>query len=348
VRVVVVGASGNVGTSVLRALADEPAVESILGVSRRVPKQRFEKTEWAAADISRDDLEALFRAADCVVQLAWLIQPSHDEDHLWLTNVHGSRRVFDAAAAAGVRAVVYASSVGAYSPGPKDRSVDESWPTGGIHTSYYSRHKSEVERILDAFEAEHPEIRVVRMRPAFIFKREAGAGVRRLFLGPFVPSPLIRPGLIPFVPEHPRLRFQAVHSYDAGDAYRRAIVGDARGAFNLAADPVLDGPTLARALRTRTLHMSRRVLRTLFQVSWKLRLQPADAGWIDMAYAVPLLDTTRARTELGWTPTYDAVESLLDLTSGIADAAGIDTPPLTPETSRLEEIRTGVGGTERL
>ena len=71
----------------------------------------------------------------------------------------GSRRVFSAAAAAGVPALVYASSVGAYSPGPKDRAVDESWPTGGIKTSFYSRHKAEVEQLLDVFEAEHPEVR---------------------------------------------------------------------------------------------------------------------------------------------------------------------------------------------
>jgi nucleoside-diphosphate-sugar epimerase len=348
VRVVVVGASGNVGTSVLRSLADEPAVQSVVGVSRRAPGQRFATTEWRTADVSRDDLVPIFRGADVVVHLAWLIQPSHDERHLFATNVEGSRRVFRAVADAGVRGLVYASSVGAYSAGPKDRAVDESWPTGGLARSSYSRHKVAVERELDAFERAQPGIRVVRMRPAFIMKREAGAGVRRLFLGPFVPSPLLRPGLIPFVPEHPRFRFQCVHSHDAGDAYRLAIVGDARGAFNLAAEPVLDGPVIARALRSRTVRVPHRLARALLQATWRLRLQPADGGWMDLAYGVPLLDASRARAELGWAPRRDAVAALLELTSGIADAAGIDTPPLTPETSRLEELQTGVGGTERL
>lgn len=347
-RVVVVGASGNVGTSVLRALAREERVESILGVSRRVPQQQFEKTDWAGADISRDRLDTLFAGADVVVHLAWLIQPSHDEMHMWTTNVYGSRRVFAAAAAAGVGAIVYASSVGTYAPGPKDRGVDENWPTTGISTSAYSRHKAEVERELDEFEGEHPHIRVVRFRPAFIFKREAGSGVRRLFFGPFVPSPLLRPGLIPFVPAHPRFRFQAVHSYDVGDAYRRAIVGDVRGAFNIAAEPVLDGPTIARALRSRTLPLSPWLARAVFNVTWRLRMQPADGGWMDLAYNVPLLDAARARRELGWNADRDAVSALLEMTGGIADAAGIDTPPLTPEKSRVEELRTRVGGTEEL
>jgi UDP-glucose 4-epimerase len=184
VRVVVVGASGNVGTSVLRSLADEPAVDSVLGIARRVPKQAFPKTEWRQADIARSPLRPLFQGADAVVQLAWLIQPGRDKRQLHAVNVEGSARVFRAAAAAGVPALVYASSIGAYAPGPKDRAVDESWPTTGIETSFYARHKAEVERLLDRFEAEHVDTRVVRMRPGLIFKREAASGIRRLFAGP--------------------------------------------------------------------------------------------------------------------------------------------------------------------
>src|SRR5262249_48007296 len=125
-RVVVVGASGNVGTSVLHALADEPAVESIVGLARRRPSGEFAKTHWSTADVTRDDLVPPFRGAAAVVHLAWAIQPSHDGPQLWRTNVLGSDRVFRAVAEAGVPALVYASSVGVYSRGPKDRRVDES------------------------------------------------------------------------------------------------------------------------------------------------------------------------------------------------------------------------------
>jgi UDP-glucose 4-epimerase len=348
VRVVVVGASGNVGTSVLRSLASDPSVESVLGIARRLPRERFVKTEWAAADVSQDDLEPLLHGADCVVHLAWLIQPSRDQQHLWRTNVLGSRRVFRAIVAAGVPSLVYASSVGTYSAGPKDRPVDETWPVDGIQTNTYARQKAIVERELDLLELERPELRVVRMRPSFIFKRAAGAGVRRLFLGPFVPNPVVRAALIPVVPEHPRFRFQALHSHDAGEAYRLAIVGDARGAFNLAADPVLDGPQLGRLLGARPVRVGQRLFKAFVEATWRLRLQPVEGSWVDLAYGVPLLDTTRARTELGWQPAWTADRALVDLMGGIADSTGLDTPPLTPDRSRLEEIETGVGGTERL
>ena len=128
-RVVVIGATGNVGTSLVRKLSVDPAVTSILGVARRQPDLTVPKVEWAAADVSRDDLGAHLEGADVVVHLAWLIQPSHRLDVLEATNVAGSKRVFEATAHAGAGALVYASSVGAYSPGPKDRPVDETWPT---------------------------------------------------------------------------------------------------------------------------------------------------------------------------------------------------------------------------
>ncbi len=347
-RVVIVGATGNVGTSLVESLAAEPAVESILGVARRLPGWEVAKTEWSAADITVADLAPLFRGADVVVHLAWLIQPSRDVHALRQVNVTGSERVFRAAAEAGVKALVYASSVGAYSPGPKDRAVDEQWPTDGVPTSFYSRHKAEVERRLDRFESELSSIRVVRLRPGLIFKREAGSGVRRLFLGPLVPTSLMTPAALPVVPDVDGLRVQAVHTSDVAEAFRLAIVGEARGAYNIAAEPVLDPATLANLLGARRVRLPAGALRAAATTSWRLRVQPTPPGWVDLALSVPLMDTTRAREELGWQPRIDAGEALLELLDGIRHGAGIDTPPLAPSSGgrlRWRELRTGVGST---
>jgi nucleoside-diphosphate-sugar epimerase len=139
-RVAVVGATGNIGTSLVEALGAVDAVEEIVGVARRAPTWRPAKTRWVAADITRDDLSAALRGVDAVFHLAWLIQPSHDLATLHRVNVGGSARVFAAAAAAGARFLLHTSSVGAYSPGPAGgERVDESWPTDGIETSSYSR-----------------------------------------------------------------------------------------------------------------------------------------------------------------------------------------------------------------
>ena len=346
-KVVVLGASGNAGTALLRALEAEPAVGEVVAVAPRPPARwPSAKTAWRSLDVVADPIEPVLAGADAVVHLAWLIQPSRDREQTRAVNVGGTRRVMEAVAAARVPALIYASSVGAYSRGPKDRRVDETWPTGGVPSSFYSRDRAEVERLLDAFEREQPQVRVVRLRPGLIFQRGAASEIRRLFAGPFLPSRLVDPKWIAIVPRHPRLRFQAVHADDVADAYRRAIVGDARGAFNVAAEPVLDGDALGRLLGARPVSVPAPVLRGAAAAAFQLRLTPTPAGWVDMALAVLLMDTTRAREVLGWQPTRDAGDTLLELLHGIRTEAGSPTPTLQPGGDgrlRSREILSGVG-----
>jgi nucleoside-diphosphate-sugar epimerase len=346
VRVVVTGATGNIGTSVLRSLQAQPEVERIDGIARRLPELTLDRVRWQRADVAADDLEPLLSGADAVVHLAWLIQPSRDREQTRRTNVEGSRRVFEAVARCEVPRLVYASSVGAYSPGSKELPVDESHPTGGIESSFYSRDKSEVERLLDGFESAHPEVAVARIRPALVFKREAASEIRRLFAGPFLPSALLSRRLLRFVPRIPGLRFQVVHSLDVGDAFATAATQAASGAFNLAADPVLDPEEIGRLLEARPLPVPARAARTAASLSWRLRLQPSPPGWLDLALGVPVMSTRRARRELGWEPRAGAGETLLQLIDGLRCGAGFPTPPLDPDAGgplRLGELRTGVG-----
>jgi UDP-glucose 4-epimerase len=345
-RIVVVGATGNVGTSTLRALVSDSRVDSILGIARRLPALDLPKVEWEAADVRSADLIRLFEGADAVIHLAWLIQPSRDEAETESVNVAGSERVFGAVADAGVPRLVYASSVGAYSSGPKDRLVDESHPTEGIETSFYSRHKSAVERILDRFEAATPSVSVARMRPALVFKGDAASEIRRLFAGPFLPNALIRRSLIPIVPSVSGLRFQAVHSLDVGVAFREAAFSSATGAFNLAADPILDPDRIGRLLAARSVKVPRGLLRAFASATWHLRLQPTPPGWLDLALATPLMSSDRARRELGWEPRSGADEALLELLDGLRVGRGLPTPPLDAGTGgplRYGELASGIG-----
>lgn len=338
-RIVIVGATGNVGTSTVRALAEEPAVTSMLCLARRTPDLAMPKAQWVAADVTTTDLVPLFRDADAVVHLAWAFQPTHDTVGTWRVNVLGSIRVFEAVAAAGVPSLVYASSVGAYSPGPKDRAVDESWPTHGWPGASYTREKAYVERVLDVFEAEHPDRRVVRLRPGFIFKREAAQEQRRIFGGPLMPNVDAR--LLPIIPDVPGLRFQVLSSADAAEAYRLAVLGDARGAFNLAADPVIGTPELADLLDARPVRVPPGVLRAALAAGWRLNLTPASPGLFDAVLRLPIMDSARARQELGWAPRQSATEALEEFFAGLRAGDGMATPPLAARSGgRLREFVT--------
>lgn len=349
-RVVITGATGNVGSSLIEALARAPEVSSVAGIARRVPDWEPPKTTWIRADVASDDLVPHFREADAVVHLAWIFQPTHDPLATWRNNALGSIRVFDAVAAAGVPALIHASSVGAYSPGPVDDAVDETWPTHALPTAAYGREKSYVERVLDTFEQVHPEVRVARLRPGFIFKRESASEQRRLFAGPLLPNSLVRPGLLPLVPALPGLRFQALHTVDAASAYRLAILGSARGPFNIAADPVVDAKTLGELLGARPVKLPARPLRQAVAAAWRLHLVPASPMLVDLALSLPIMDTSRARSELGWRPSRTSVEAIAEFVSGLRERAGKATPPLDEKAGgpfRQGELATGVGERDR-
>ena len=342
-RIVITGATGNVGTSTVRALAADPAVTSLLCLARRTPDLRAPgspaKVEWARADITETDLVPLFRDADAVIHLAWAFQPTHDAAATWRTNVTGSTRVFTAVAEAGVPALVHASSVGAYSPGPKDRPVDETWPTDGWPGASYTREKAYLERVLDAFEARHPGCRVVRLRPGFIFKREAAQEQRRIFGGPLVPNLDAR--RLPVVPDVPGLRFQVLATEDAAEAYRLAALGPARGAFNIAAEPPIGTPELAELLDARPVRVPSALVRTAVAAGWHLNLVPASPGLFDAVLRLPIMDTARAHAELGWAPRRSAAEALQEFFTGLAAGEGMATPPLAARTGgRVREFLT--------
>ena len=339
-RIAVIGATGNVGQALLAELRG--AGHEVVGVARRIPAGATGDVEWVAADMSRDDLSPVLARVDGVVHLGWQLQPSRHPERTWAVNVRGTERLLEAVARAGPDVLVHASSVGAYSPGPDDRPVDESWPTSGVPTSHYSREKAYLERVLDVFEERNRGTRVVRMRPGLIFQRQSASQQRRFFLGSLVPNALVRPGRLPVLPDIPGVRFQAVHASDVAVAYRAALEQDVHGAFNLASDPPLTLADVADVLGARPVRVPFGVARAAARATWRLRLHPVSPGWLDLAQRSPLLDTTRARDELGWSPRVGARDAIEELLIGIADGAGGPTRTLRPDAGArdAEELRT--------
>jgi hypothetical protein len=109
---------------------------------------------------------------------------------------------------------------------------------------------------------------------------------------------------------------------------------------------VIDPGVLAELLEARPVRVAPGLLRGAAAASWRLRLQPTPPGWLDMALGVPIMDSSRARGELGWTPRYSSTEALSELLAGLREGAGYPTPPLDPATSgrlRVREFATGIG-----
>lgn len=342
-RIVITGASGNVGTALLRRLHETTSHE-LVGIVRRPPPRTgiYEHVDWHGLDLADADAAAKLRpildGADAVVHLAWGFQPTRNTDYLTRVGVGGTRAVLEAAHAVTAGQLLHMSSVGTYAAGRYGQRVEESWSTAGIATSAYSRDKSAAESLLDEYDAEHGDtgIPVTRMRPGFIVQRVAASGLMRYALPGFVP--MLAVPLLPILPLDRRLCIPLIHADDVADAFARAIERRARGAFNLAADPPVRRDDVAKVLHAKQFHVPSAVLGSLVDVSWRARVQPIDRGWLDMAFSVPLLDCSRASTELDWRPSWSSVDALADVIEGVSQQAHTESPPLRPR-SMLDQLR---------
>ncbi len=343
-RVVVTGATGNVGTALVEHLLTEHDDWDVVGVARRVPGpdeprgEHGHRLSWARLDLSDDAcrpaLRTALRGADAVVHLAWGFQPSHDPDYLEELGVGGTRRLLESAQQEGVGHLVHMSSVGAYSAKVDNVPVDESYPTGGIGSSMYSRHKAAAERLLDEHEARDRSrgsaLKIARLRPGIVGQRLAGSALLRYGLPGILPGRAVT--LLPVLPLDRSLLVPMIHAADLADAVDRVLRTEATGAFNLAAAPPLTPEHVAAALGARHVHVPGTLLRSAVSATWQARLQPLDPGWIDLALNVPLLDTTRARTALGWSPSHAADATLAETVAGMRDSASGPSPVLRPRS----------------
>ncbi|WP_448624813.1 NAD-dependent epimerase/dehydratase family protein [Geodermatophilus sp. URMC 64] len=338
--VAVTGASGNVGTALVRRLtAPGSGVAEVRALARRQPPDiaPYDRLRWHLADLgeaaSEQVLPEFLDGADAVVHLAWALQPGRHPEQLRRVNVEGTRRVVRAAVAAGVGHVVHMSSLGAYAPGAPAQKVTEDWPTTGIPTSQYSRDKAEAERAVREIMTRHPEVVSSIVRPTLVLQPEAASEIGRYFLGPVLLGlgRMLPPALAHLLPlPLPGVAVAFIHADDVADALGRILDRRASGAFNLAAEPLMDGDAIARALGVVRVPVPALALRTALRAAFTARLVPTEPGWLDIGLQAPALDSTRARKLLDWAPFHRGDEVLAQFVAALGRGEGAPGPLLEP------------------
>lgn len=317
-RVAVTGVTGQFGKALARALDRDEAVDEVVGIARRPfdpASEGFTKLVYRPGDVRDSNLRSAFAGCDVVVHLAFIIGGSRgDNTQRRAINIEGSRNVFASAAEVGARRIVYASSAAAYGAHADNPDlISEDQPTRGTPGVAYSEEKAEIEAILDLFEKEHPSITVTRLRVGPV----VGPGFESM-LYEFLPPgsrriPLFAswfPRLFPNPVQGGRFLIQAVHEDDVAEAFRLAIVNDAQGAFNIAGDGVLGARDIATIMRARTVPVPLIGAKTLVDLAYRLRISNVTGDWVDLMRYPILLDTTRAKTQLGWRPAYSSEGAL--------------------------------------
>jgi nucleoside-diphosphate-sugar epimerase len=336
--VAVTGASGNVGTALLRRLTDPASgVAEVRALARRQPPDAtpYDRARWHLVDLrgptAAAQLAACLEGVDAVVHLAWALQPGRQPDRLREVNVGGTRRVMEAAVSAGVAHVVHMSSLGAYAPAAVGQRVTEDWPVTGIPSAQYSRDKSAAEQVAREVVGRRSGVTLTVVRPTLVLQPEASSSIGRYFLGPLVygaaralPGDVAR--LLPL--PAPDLHVGFVHADDVADAIVRMLDRRAAGPFNLTAEPVVDAGELARILGTRRLPMPAFVVRTALSAAFHARLVPTEPGWLDIGLRAPALDATRARTVLGWQPEHRGDDVLREFVAALGRGEGVPGHPL--------------------
>lgn len=319
--IAVTGPTGEIGKSFISALERAPEVERVIGMARRpfdLGAQGWEKTEYRRGDIlDREAVDALVADADVVVHLAFVIVAGRGESRE--INLTGSRNVFEAAAAAGAKRLIYTSSVAAYGfhrslPG----LLSEDEPVRGTARHPYSADKAEVESVLaEALEGSATDAYV--FRPCIVAGPKAPLLlelVPLLTLGQKLPGPVRwalgkTPSLRPVLPD-PGVSFQLVHHDDVAAALCAAVIGHGEpGVYNLAGPGELTVSDLAHELGWHSVPAPQLAVGVAAEaVAPFLPFLPAEAAWIETVRRPVLMDTSRARRKLHWMPHHNARETL--------------------------------------
>jgi nucleoside-diphosphate-sugar epimerase len=329
--VAVTGPTGTFGFGLIPLLQADDRVARAVGIARRPfdpAAYGWTKMVYRRGDV-RDPgaLQDAFSGADVVVHLAFQVVGAASRETITAINVGGTLNAFRAAAAAGVRRFVYASSVAAYGfHADNPVGMTEEWPVRPAARLFYAQEKAELEVALRAEAAQSPGPALYLLRPSVVLGPHAVGGKtvlpgRLAHLAHLArwASRFPVPVLVPALP------LQLVHEEDVGCALMRCVVADGPpGAYNIAADGIITAADVARELGLLAVPLPAGPAQAAARAAAAVPLLPAVVGWVEAASHPAIMDTTRAKRELGWTPRFTALETLRDTLRGRELRSGHD------------------------
>lgn len=317
--VAVTGPTGTFGFGLVPRLEADARVAKVVGIARRPfdpGEHGWSKMEYRQGDVRDEEaLAAAFAGADVVVHLAFLITGTASREVTRDINVGGTLNAFRAAAAAGAKRFVYASSVAAYGfHADNPVGMTEDWPTRPASRLFYAQEKAELEALLEVESKAHPDLGLYLLRPPIVLGPHA-MGAKDILPGPLDHVGRTVAGAIDKLPfslpvPAPDVAIQLIHEDDVGQALLLCAVGAGPpGAYNIAADDTLTGRDIAEELGLAPLPIPAKIVHTAARGLAALPTPPfvpPVTEWVEAMSHPSVVDTTKAKDVLGWMPRWSA------------------------------------------
>lgn len=296
-RVLVTGARGFLGTSVVAGLREEGHEVVATDLTGDGPGE----VVMDVTDGAQVDAVLAEHRPEVVVHLASVVTPGpgSTREREYAVDVTGSEHVLAACLAHGVRRLVVSSSGAAYGYHP-DNSVPltEDDPVRGNEAFAYSHHKRLVEERLAGARAEHPALEQVVLRIGTILGERVDNQITALFERPRLLK--VSGASSPFV---------FVWDTDVVAVMRRAVTSEVTGVFNVAGDGTLTVDEIAARLGKPTLTLPEPLLKAALAVGRRLGLTAYGPEQTVFLKHRPVLANDRLKERFGYVPSKTSEEA---------------------------------------
>jgi UDP-glucose 4-epimerase len=304
--VAITGVNSYFASTLLPRLQADAGIDRIVGIDVTPWKGGFRKVDFRRLDIRSEKVAEALAGVDTLYHLAFVVAERHDKAETHQINRHGTRNVFEAAIATGVKKVIYTSSTTVYGAHPDNPlRFDESRPLRPNLDSYYSSDKVAVEQFAVEFFASHPEVTFTVLRAAL------GAGPH---MNNFFHQLYSMPVLALAQGRSPQQHF--IHEEDLGEALYLALEKDVPGIYNVGADDTVPAEWVFRQAGVHVVRVPSSVLKPLMNAAFALHLLPASQGWASLSEYTIFPSSEKFKRTTGWSPRYSSAETFMDYLRG--------------------------------
>jgi len=313
-KVAITGISSFLASEILPMLDKDNSISEILGLDLVERDFKSTKVIFKQRDVRDPQIEKDLIGYDTLLHLAFIVNPRKDKKEIYSINIEGSRNMFICAIKAGVKKIVHASSVAAYGSFPNNPiPIKEALPLRKMKKDfYYHDTKYAVEKIIDELEETHPEIIFTRIRPHIFLGKTIENTFKSFFKGKII-----------FGVGADNL-WQFVYITDVAKMFYLALINNAPGAYNCGGDNPITMEVLGKKLNKKSKNIPYKLALGLLLFLQKIRILKVDlAGWIRMGKYPIIVDSTKAKKELGWEPEFDTFGAIKKFLEDLEEIEGL-------------------------